>query len=59
MGYFSALDMDLKKKDWKVSESTNRYSTSINLKYIIENCEYEILVGDISQKQIQIHMVKQ
>ena len=50
---------DLKKEDWKISESTNRYSTSINLKYIIENCEYEILVGDISKKQVQIHMVKQ
>ena len=50
---------DLGKDDWTISQSKNRYSTSVNLKYIIENRDYEILVGDISQKQVHTHMVKQ
>tara|TARA_Y100000034_G_scaffold66998_1_gene80851 strand:+ start:177 stop:677 length:501 start_codon:yes stop_codon:yes gene_type:complete len=50
------LFTNLLKKDWKSSSSKSYYATSIDLNYIVENKNYEILHGDIFKKRIKKHL---
>ena len=54
---FFFLFTNLLKDDWTVSGSNNYYATTINLDYILENKENEILLGDIQKKRIKNHLI--
>lgn len=47
----------LTESDWKSSVSNSYYATTIDLNYVLENKEYEILVGDLVKKRTKRHLV--
>lgn len=47
----------LKESDWKSSVSENYYATSIDLDYILDNTDYEILKGGYEKKIKLRHLI--
>jgi hypothetical protein len=51
------LFTNLIKEDWEVSKSDSYYATTINLDWILENKEHEIIQGNTQKKRIKRHLV--
>lgn len=43
--------------DWCVSQSDSYYATTINLDWILENKEHEIIQGNTQKKRIKRHLI--
>lgn len=53
------LHTNLVKEDWNVSKSDSYYATTIDLDFILDNKESEILLGSTQKKRIKRHLICQ
>ena len=51
------LFTNLMKKDWKISGSKSYYATTIDLDFVMENKECEILKGTFLKKRTRKHLI--
>ena len=47
----------LMESDWKSSGSDSYYATTIDLNYVMESKEYQILMGKIQKKRVKNHLI--
>jgi hypothetical protein len=47
----------LMESDWKSSGSDSYYATTIDLNYVMETKEYQILMGKIQKKRVKNHLI--
>jgi hypothetical protein len=45
------------ESDWKSSGSDSYYATTIDLNYVMESKEYDILMGKTEKKRIKNHLI--